>query len=166
MENKMKRIQKGFTLIELMIVVAIIGILAAVAIPAYQDYIARAQVTEAINLAGGMKSGIAEYVQNTNRVPVSEEVGYQGGTAANTNYAKYVDFMTILSASVTTDIQVLASMRATGVNSNIAQETLGISTLDKGATWLCGNAPDNQGVDQSNVTNTSLVNQYLPSSCK
>ncbi|MEP4371317.1 MAG: pilin, partial [Alloalcanivorax venustensis] len=56
----MKQVQKGFTLIELMIVVAIIGILAAVAIPAYQDYTARAQVTEAMNLMGGLKTTVTE----------------------------------------------------------------------------------------------------------
>ncbi|MGH8755147.1 MAG: pilin, partial [Burkholderiales bacterium] len=57
----MKLLQKGFTLIELMIVVAIIGILAAVAIPAYQDYTARAQVTEAVGLLSGGKTPMAEY---------------------------------------------------------------------------------------------------------
>src|ERR1700759_4662254 len=57
----MRSLQKGFTLIELMIVVAIIGILAAIAIPAYQNYTIRAQVTEGLNLADGWKTGIAEY---------------------------------------------------------------------------------------------------------
>jgi len=65
-----KRTQ-GFTLIELMIVVAIIGILAAIAIPAYQDYTIRAQVSEGINLASGAKAAIAEYFMDTGPLPVS-----------------------------------------------------------------------------------------------
>jgi type IV pilus assembly protein PilA len=60
----MKRIQRGFTLIELMIVVAIIGILAAIAIPQYQDYIARSQVGEALTLMDGLKTGIGECINN------------------------------------------------------------------------------------------------------
>ena len=67
----MNRLQKGFTLIELMIVVAIIGILAAIAIPAYQDYTVRAQVTEGLNLAAAAKAAIAETFLNKGTAPVN-----------------------------------------------------------------------------------------------
>ncbi|EPI7112377.1 pilin [Neisseria gonorrhoeae] len=65
----MNTLQKGFTLIELMIVIAIVGILAAVALPAYQDYTARAQVSEAILLAEGQKSAVTEYYLNHGKWP-------------------------------------------------------------------------------------------------
>ena len=63
----MKKVQQGFTLIELMIVVAIIGILAAIAIPAYQDYTVRAQVSEGLNLGGGAKTAVTEFFQDRQR---------------------------------------------------------------------------------------------------
>src|SRR3954447_9866869 len=77
----MMKLQKGFTLIELMIVVAIIGILAAVAIPAYQDYIARAQVSEAVSLMGSAKTPLAEYFADKGQWPtmLSDVLGNSTG---------------------------------------------------------------------------------------
>ncbi len=81
----MKRVQQGFTLIELMIVVAIIGILAAIAIPAYQDYIARAQMSEAMNLADGAKASVAEYYMNNGEWPTDNATA---GLAASTRTSR------------------------------------------------------------------------------
>ena len=79
--------QQGFTLIELMIVVAIIGILAAIAIPAYQDYTIRAQVSEGLNLAGGAKAAVTEYTMDTGNWPTTNTLaGISAATDINGKY--------------------------------------------------------------------------------
>jgi type IV pilus assembly protein PilA len=89
MKVQMQKVQQGFTLIELMIVVAIIGILAAIAIPAYQDYIARAQASEAPELLGGLKTPIAEYYSSNGTCPTIAQLGN-----AKTSGGKYVNNVT------------------------------------------------------------------------
>ncbi|ENX2804242.1 pilin [Neisseria gonorrhoeae] len=82
----MNTLQKGFTLIELMIVIAIVGILAAVALPAYQDYTARAQVSEAILLAEGQKSAVTEYYLNHGKWPKDNDKAGNGNEKIETKH--------------------------------------------------------------------------------
>jgi type IV pilus assembly protein PilA len=129
----MKSLQKGFTLIELMIVVAIIGILAAVAIPAYQDYIARAQVSEAVSLTASGKTPMAEYFADKGTWPAtaSDVMGTVSG--------KYVSVITISTgASLTSSTLALtATMKGAGVNSALISKTLILGTADGGKAWTC-----------------------------
>ncbi|ENV6310070.1 pilin, partial [Neisseria gonorrhoeae] len=95
----MNTLQKGFTLIELMIVIAIVGILAAVALPAYQDYTARAQVSEAILLAEGQKSAVTEYYLNNGEWPENND---KAGVAASSKIiGKYVKQVEVKNGVVT-----------------------------------------------------------------
>lgn len=137
------RAQKGFTLIELMITVAIVGILAAVALPAYQDYTIRAQVTEGMSLAAGAKSTVAEFYANKGDLPADNtEAGYSGATG------KYV-------TGVEIDAGVITATFGGDANTNLAGSTI-ILTPDPDATtgnlvWECSSDADEK---------------YLPSSCK
>lgn len=140
----MKRsLQKGFTLIELMIVVAIIGILAAVALPAYQDYTVRAKMSEVILAASGMKTSVAEAYQTYGHMPASASV------PALTQNSKAVSTVTYayVSADKGTITAVSLVPKATG---NVVLTGAGGSTTGV-VTWTC--------------TGTMDAN-YLPASCK
>jgi type IV pilus assembly protein PilA len=125
----MKHLQKGFTLIELMIVVAIIGILAAVAIPAYQDYIARSQMSEAITLMGGAKTPLSEYVADQGALPTALT------DVVRTVSGRYVSGIT-LGGDATT-VALTATMNVAGVNSSIQGKTVTLTSTDGARTWTC-----------------------------
>ncbi|HFA1245666.1 TPA: pilin, partial [Neisseria gonorrhoeae] len=99
----MNTLQKGFTLIELMIVIAIVGILAAVALPAYQDYTARAQVSEAILLAEGQKSAVTEYYLNNGIWP--KDNASAGVASASEIKGKYVQKVEVNNGVVTAEMK-------------------------------------------------------------
>ena len=147
----MKQLQKGFTLIELMIVVAIIGILAAVAIPAYQDYIARSQVGEAVNLMAGGKTPLAEFYADKGQWP-STASAVMGTTAG-----KYTAAITLVGAGLTApQVTLTATMKGAGsVNKQIANGTIQLETTDGGKIWTCK-------VGGGNALNT----KYVPGACK
>ncbi|HEZ8941690.1 TPA: pilin, partial [Neisseria gonorrhoeae] len=128
----MNTLQKGFTLIELMIVIAIVGILAAVALPAYQDYTARAQVSEAILLAEGQKSAVTEYYLNHGEWP--ENNGDAGVAASSKIIGKYVKQVEVKNGVVT------ATMNSSGVNKEIQGKKLSLwAKRENGSVkWFCG----------------------------
>ncbi|EMU0352862.1 pilin, partial [Neisseria gonorrhoeae] len=128
----MNTLQKGFTLIELMIVIAIVGILAAVALPAYQDYTARAQVSEAILLAEGQKSAVTEYYLNHGIWPKDNTSA--GVASASDIKGKYVQSVTVTNGVVT------AKMLSSGVNNEIQGKRLSLwaKREDGSVKWFCG----------------------------
>lgn len=142
--------QKGFTLIELMIVVAIIGILAAIAIPAYQNYIARSQVSEAMTLATGLKTSIQTNLQNN-------ACFANGGTTAaaeDTMEGKYGTAIITASASTEADASGCAiqyTFKSTGVSSKIADGVIVVDVMDNGTLVKAatGNTVDPEFLPQS-----------------
>ncbi len=138
--------QKGFTLIELMIVVAIIGILAAVALPAYQDYIARSQVAEAVGLGSGSKTPLAEYFSDRGIWPM-KATDVMGNTAG-----KYVSIITLGGATGTTGtLSIEARMKDASINSSITSATL-VYTSSDAKQWSC--------------TSGTIPQRFRPSACR
>ena len=141
----MQKAQQGFTLIELMIVVAIIGILASIAIPAYQDYIGRAQASEAVQLLGGLKT------------PAEERLGTNGNMTINlSNFKVAGNYVSTISQTSASDpYKFEAKFKATGVNSGLVDGTIKLTYTESTGSWVCRSG-DNSGVDD----------KYLPSACK
>ena len=165
----MKTIQKGFTLIELMIVVAIIGILAAIAIPAYQDYTIRSQVSEGLSLSAAAKTAIAETYLNTGVAPADRADAGMSPLVTDTS-GKYVTQVDVTDGTITVTYGNDANARITG-------NTLAIQpyvTGDDSIPWLCGEAPPNfnAGVAVLSVAattaaaGTDVEAKYLPSACR
>jgi type IV pilus assembly protein PilA len=132
----MKSLQKGFTLIELMIVIAIIGILAAIAIPAYQDYTVRAQVTEGLSLASAAKATISESFTNTGIAPADRTAAGMSATATDTT-GNYVSSLDVANGVITITYSMTAPQRA---NKNIDRKTLTLVpylATDQSVIWKC-----------------------------
>jgi len=144
--------QQGFTLIELMIVVAIIGILAAIAIPAYQDYTIRAQVSEGLNLTGGAKAAATEFYQDQGAFPANNT---QAGLALSTAITgKYVSSVGVNGNTITATYSSTAPRSA---NSNINNATLTLTGADSGGSivWDCAGG-----------TTLGTNPKWLPAACR
>ncbi|MBK9114870.1 MAG: pilin [Betaproteobacteria bacterium] len=127
----MKRIQQGFTLIELMIVVAIIGILAAIALPAYQDYTVRARVSEGITAAGACKTAVAEYVASNGSMPL--DLTASGCQSATT---KYVTGLDVASGVITVTMSADPAL-AGAAGMTITLTPSAVNTANAISDWTC-----------------------------
>ncbi|MBK7250618.1 MAG: pilin [Gammaproteobacteria bacterium] len=159
----MKAVQKGFTLIELMIVVAIIGILAAIAIPAYQDYTIRSQVTEGLNLASDLKAGIAEFRANRGTWPTA--ITDLGIGAVTDKSGKYV---TQIAVQNTGRIDITYGNQANAAN--LAGQILSLRpglNVNGDLVWVCGRRAAPGGLGTAPPADaTTVANKYLPNDCR
>ena len=144
----MKNAQKGFTLIELMIVVAIIAILAAIAIPAYQDYLIRSQVSEGAVLADGSKTAMAEFYSNKGSFPTTNASA--GLASAGSISGQYVSSVNV----GTTQGKIVATYSGAKANTKIQAKTLIFSAVTNAGSieWHC--------------TGGTVDSKYLPTSCR
>lgn len=132
----LKQVQKGFTLIELMIVVAIIGILAAIAIPAYQDYTIRGQVSEGLTLAASAKAAISESFANTGVAPATRVAAGLSANAVDTA-GNYVSQMAVANGLITVTYSNVAPQRANAAINGLNITLVPYISVDQSVSWKC-----------------------------
>ena len=143
----MKKLQKGFTLIELMIVVAIVGILAAIALPAYQDYTIRARVSEAAAAAAACKTAVAEFYASNNALPTSDT---QAGCSGTSNYTQFVASTTVGAAGVITVSLSTDTKLGGAAGGTLTLRPTTVAGQNVIATWTCSGSPT----------------KYMPGTCR
>jgi type IV pilus assembly protein PilA len=145
----MKRVQQGFTLIELMIVVAIIGILAAIALPAYQDYTVRAKVSEIMLAASGQKTSVSEFFQTRLQMPATASIG------TVTQSSAFVSTIAYSQTDTSTGLVTATASTSTALPATVRSQTItltGSGDANTGVvTWVCGG---------------TIPTKYRPGSCK
>jgi type IV pilus assembly protein PilA len=170
--NMLSKVQKGFTLIELMIVVAIIGILAAIAIPAYQDYTVRSQVTEGLSLVAAVQTGVSESFANTGIWPADNTAA--GGDNASLPGGKYVGSVTVTNGTIDILYGTVGNY-GQQANANINTKHLFMQptlSANNDVVWNCGlKVPAVTGqpggtASPGAVAGTTVLAKYLPQSCR
>ncbi len=153
MKHTMNKAQQGFTLIELMIVVAIIGILASIAIPAYQDYTVRAKISEGIGIAAANKTSISEYYVSRSTMPSTAALAGVN-TAQSTAYVSAVGYSGAGTAAGAGNLTITFRELSTGIVNGTSDTLIfrGTGNSTNGVAWTC--------------TGGTLVSKYRPANCR
>ncbi|MES2826209.1 MAG: pilin [Pseudomonadota bacterium] len=174
----MKNINQGFTLIELMIVVAIIGILAAIALPAYQDYTVRAKTSEALTAVAGAKNALSEAFQTDGITGMTNTANVYNGISINEKRSKYLSNIVITAGSPWSILVTLSATAGNGIPTILDGATITFSPNVQGITptavsngavdWACGSASQTTAASRglTNVAAGTLPAKYAPSECR